>query len=210
MLNSYYEEAGEEPSSSEEVLQKEDISSVLESELIAAKKARTEKRLFQALDTQTTNCVFIKASIEDPVQLGVSIVTDIATEKVQKTKFLLRLIPVEIVCRARLTEIMEAAEPLFDKHFLKEPKTFSIVFNHRYNNDVKRDDVIRELAEIVHAKNSNNKVDLKMPQVSVIVEVIKGFCCMSVLPKYVAYKKYNLVELCTAAAPAVENADDNN
>lgn len=94
--------------------------------------------------------------------------------------------------------MMAAVESLFDKHFLAEPKTFAIIFNRRYNNSIKRDDVIREFADIIQAKNAKNKVDLSTPQLSVIVEIIKGFCCLSVLPDYYALKKYNVVELCAA------------
>lgn len=113
-------------------------------------------------------------------------------------------------------DMMSAAESLFDKHFLTEPKTYAIIFNRRYNNTVKREEVIKEFAEIIQAKNKN-KVDLSNPQLSVIVEVIKGFCCLSVLPDYYALRKYNLVELCAAvsdekpppsSSAAVESKDE--
>lgn len=189
------------PKSDADEDQEDDIATQLANE-IKASKADARKSRFQAVDTQTTNCIFIDAKIDDPVGLGVKIVRDIASTKVAKTRFLLRLLPIEIVCRANLVDIMATAERLFDKHFLGgEPKTYAIMFNRRYNNEVKRDNVIKELAEIIQAKNGKNKVDLKAPQFSVIVEVIKGFCCMGVVPDYLELKKYNLVELCATAPP---------
>ena len=59
-----------------------------------------------------------------------------------------------------------AAGLLFDLHFLKEPSTFAINFNKRFNNDIQRDEVIKELADLVTMKNIGNTVNLKEPQVS--------------------------------------------
>lgn len=219
MLNNYYadtEEAeAEQPvrpanagsDEDEEEEEQDDIATQLANE-IKASKVEAKKSRFQVVDTQTTNCVFIDAKIEDPLSLGVKIVRDIASTKVAKTRFLLRLLPVEIVCRANLTDMLSSAERLFDKHFLgPEPKSYAIMFNRRYNNDIKRDEVIKEFAEIIQAKNHKHKVDLKTADVSVIVEVMKGFCCLSVVPEYLALKKYNLVELCANTNPAQKAAE---
>lgn len=111
---------------------------------------------------------------------------------------MLRLIPVEAVCKANLKDILTAAGTLFDKYFLKGGKTFSIIYNKRYNNSIKRDEIIKELAELVALKNCNNKVNLKEPELSVIVEVIKGLCCLSVVEEYIQFKKYNLIEIVNA------------
>lgn len=76
------------------------------------------------------------------------------------------MLPIEIVCKAKMEDIKNAAGELFDKHFLKEPSTFAINFNKRFNNDIQRDEVIKELADLVSMKNIGNKVNLKDPQVS--------------------------------------------
>lgn len=47
----------------------------------------------------------------------------------------------------------------------------------------------------VDFKNSAHKVDLKTPKITVVVEVIKGLCCISLLPDYFKFKKYNVHEL---------------
>lgn len=213
LFNNYYDEPEKpaSPKSDGEEEEQDDIATQLANE-IKASKADARKCRFQALDTQTANCIFIEANIEDPLGLGVKIVRDIASSKVAKTRFLLRLLPVEIVCRANLVDMMNVAESLFDKHFLGAPKTYAIMFNRRYNNDINRDSVIKEFAEIIQAKNGKNRVDLKSPEFSVIVEVIKGFCCLSVVPDYLALKKYNLVELCAASSnkPELEPSTTTN
>lgn len=150
-----------------------------------------------AVSTDVANCVFIKASIENPVELGVKIVRNIAETKISKSKFILRFLPIEKICRANIPDITDAAGLLFDKYFIKEPKTYSIIFYRRYNNSINRDEVIKVLADLITLKNNKNKVDLKTGQVCVLVEVMKGLCCLSVLPDYFLLKKYNLVELCS-------------
>lgn len=185
----------------------EDISSQLENEIrdsIKAKKRPVQR--FQQVDTGTPNCLFIKSTVGNPVGLTVKILRDLAETKIQKTRFLLRLLPVETVCRANVEDIKNAAGKLFDKYFLNgEPKTFSIIVNKRYNNNIDRMGIIRELADIVTFKNVAHKVCLGNPQFTIIVEVIKGLCCLSVVPDYLQLKKYNLAEL--AAKP---KTDDNN
>ena len=43
--------------------------------------------------------------------------------------------------------------------------------------------------------NPKNKVDLTSPELTIIVEVIKAVCCVSVVKDYTLYRKYNLQEV---------------
>lgn len=36
---------------------------------------------------------------------------------------------------------------------------------------------------------------MKQPELVIIVEIIRNICCMSVVPKYFHYRKYNLLEV---------------
>ncbi|XP_017107819.2 THUMP domain-containing protein 1 homolog [Drosophila bipectinata] len=159
-------------------------------ESMAPRKVR-----FQNVDTGTNKCVFIRTLLEDPVTLGKHIVQDIAATGKSMSRFVLRLVPIEAVCRANMTDIIEAAGALFDKHFLKEPTSYGIIFNHRYNQQIKRDQIITQLAELVNSKNVGNKVDLQKAQKSIIVEVLRGWCLLSVIDNYLDCKKFNLAEL---------------
>lgn len=159
-------------------------------EMLSQRKMR-----FQNVDTNTTNCVFIRTQLEDPVALGKHIINDIATTGKSMSRFVLRLVPIEVVCRANMPDIITAAGELFDKHFLKEPTSYGIIFNHRYNQQIKRDQIITQLAELVNSKNVGNKVDLKEAKKSIIVEVLRGWCLLSVIDNYLECKKFNLAEL---------------
>jgi len=47
----------------------------------------------------------------------------------------------------------------------------------------------------VGSLNPENKVDLNNPQYTIVVEIIKNVCCLSVVRDYVLFRKYNLQEV---------------
>jgi tRNA acetyltransferase TAN1 len=51
----------------------------------------------------------------------------------------------------------------------------------------------------VGSLNSENKVDLTNPQYTVVVEIIKAVCCLSVVKDYMLFRKYNLQEVVKSA-----------
>lgn len=177
----------------------QDIGDILKRDLELmrkdAQKSLKHKR-FQAVETGASNCIFIKTNLPSPEELTAAILKDLVTTKVPKTRHLLRLVPIMATCKANLPDIMECAGKLFDKYFLKEPSTFAVVFNKRFNSSVSRDLVIKELADLIVQKNGDNKADLKNPKLAIIIEIIKGTCLVSILEDYYAYKKYNLHEVC--------------
>ncbi|KAH8240036.1 hypothetical protein KR032_010498, partial [Drosophila birchii] len=182
-------------------------------EAAAAKCRETlsqRKVRFQNMDTGTTNCVFIRTLLDDPVELGKSIINDIQATGKSQSRFVLRLVPIEAVCRANMPDIINAAGTLFDKHFLKEPTSYGIIFNHRYNQQIKRDEVIHQLADLVNSKNIGNKVDLKEAKKSIIVEVLRGYCLLSVIDNYLESKKYNLAELANPSEKKSNGGDSKS
>lgn len=195
--NKDVEDDSNETEDSDEEDEEEDISTQLENQIKSLNDPKKINRnRFKQVDTKTMNCIFINCSVDDPMELGLKIVRDIATTRVQKSRFILRFLPIEAVCKATLDDIKNAAGKLFDKYLLNTtPKTFSIVVNKRLNNSVERMKIIRELAEMITFKNVLHKVNLKNPQYSVVVEINKGLCCLTVLPDYMQLKKYNLSEL---------------
>lgn len=56
-------------------------------------------------------------------------------------------------------------------------------------------------AGIVGKLNPKNKVDLTNPELTVIVEVIKAVCCISVVKDYTLYRKYNVQEVVKEDTP---------
>lgn len=197
------------PSSDDENDEEEDIATTLENDIKASLVAgKSKDRRFQQVETGSSNCVFIRTTLVDPVDLAARIVKDLSVSHKAITRNVLRFIPVETICKANVTDIVNAAGPLFDKHFLNAPSTtFSVVYNKRCNETIKRDEIINELAQLVTLKNMTHKVDLKNAHYSIIVEVIKGLCCLSVVPEYMQMKKYNLTELGTSPPKPAEPVD---
>lgn len=72
--------------------------------------------------------IFIASSLPNPLELVIKIVSKLDTTKEQCTRYLLRLLPIEVVCKAYMDNIKAKASELFEKYFAQEPKTFSIVF----------------------------------------------------------------------------------
>lgn len=182
--------------SSDSEPEEEDISTQLQNQIASINAKRKNPNRFQQVDTKVPNCIFIKTTVADPNELGVRIIRDIVETRKRRTRFLLRLVPVDVVCKANIEDIKNSAGKLFDKIFLNtEPVTFAIVMNKRFNNNIDRMEIITELANMISFKNSKHKVDLKNAQQTVVVEVIKGLCCISILPNYIEYKKFNVFEL---------------
>jgi tRNA acetyltransferase TAN1 len=172
--------------------------------------AKDKTFLFNSIQVGTNGSTFIKASPDiDVLKLGTKILENLSECKTRRTKFTNRFIPVEVVCKANISDIYENAGKLFDKYFLKNASTFAINFNRRCNNDLSRDDVIKQLADLVTSKNIGNKVNLKNPDKSINLEVIKGLCLISVLPNYLKLKKYNLNELWSKKGESGEHFSKN-
>ncbi|CAK1604316.1 unnamed protein product [Parnassius mnemosyne] len=188
-----------EENSASESEEETDIGDLLKRE-VESMKRNSQKSLkhkrFQVVETGASNCIFIKTNLPSPEEITTAIIRDLSATKMQKTRHVLRLLPIMATCKANLPDIMECAGKLFDKYFLKEASTFAVIFNKRFNSSVSRDLIIKELAELIVLKNSNNKADLKNPSLCIIVEIIKGICLLSVVDNYFLYKKYNLHELC--------------
>lgn len=177
----------------------EDISTALSKE-INQLKAESDKpialRRFQVVNTGVKNVVFIKTTLSNPLELVSHIIKELDSTKKQRSRFLLRLLPIEAVCKAYMNDIKSVASVIFEKYFSQEPKTFSIVFNRHSNDSIHREEIINDLAEIIKKKNPGNRANLKNPELAVVVEVIRGLCLISIAPDYYKYRKYNLLEIC--------------
>ncbi|XP_035785112.1 THUMP domain-containing protein 1 homolog [Anopheles albimanus] len=197
------EPAANEKSSDES--EEEDISVTLQKEAAAAGIKKPMR--FQNVDSGATNCLFIRTTLKEPTALAHKVLQDLSKTRKAKSRFILRMVPIEAVCRANLKDIIDTVGSLSDRHFLKESKTYAIIYNHRLNNELPRDDVIRELADLISSKNAGNKANLKNPELAVIVEVIKGLCCIGIVPEYYALRKYNLAEIVAQQPPPVAKGD---
>lgn len=175
----------------------EDVAKELEKELQEMKSVEIPERRFQAVDTHANNCLFIKTQINNPGELMQAILLDIEKTKKQRTRYLLRMIPVLHTCKA-YSDIITKNVSVFLENYNNEiakHKSFAVNFKARNNASIGRTEVINTLAAMIHAKNPSIKADLKNPEVVINVDIIGQICCLSVLPEYYRFKKYNLIEI---------------
>ncbi|ROT65589.1 putative lactosylceramide 4-alpha-galactosyltransferase isoform X3 [Penaeus vannamei] len=168
----------EEKEKSEETKKKEDSESeeddldidaaikadVSELQKDGDKKERRRRR-FQQVECAAKNCIFISTTLENPLELSMKIMDSILETQKQRTKKLLRMIPVQKTCKAFQKDIEGALETLAKSYFEKESKTYCIVSKIRNNSLIKREDLTQSLISVLQGANSENAPDLKTPDV---------------------------------------------
>ena len=179
-----------------------DVDAALEKEKTAldkvAAKEGTERR-FQVVDSGVQNLVFIRTTVESPVELADSVMREVRTSGTQISRYLLRLVPVEVTCKAFSENVEEAVKPVISKRFQdKGDTTYCIQFKSRLNNSFAKEEAYKTIGKMVRDVNPQSKVEFKDPDHVILLEVMKSFCCISILTNYFAFKKYNILELANA------------
>ncbi|KFP08000.1 THUMP domain-containing protein 1, partial [Calypte anna] len=175
----------------------DDVEAALKKE-VGQLRASAEQKLqrFQSVESGANNVVFIRTQGIEPENLVHHILKDMHTTKKNKTRAILRMLPVSGTCKAFMEDMKKYTETFFEPWFKAPNKgTFQIVYKARNNSHMSREEVIKELAGIVGSLNPENKVDLNNPEYTILVEIIKTVCCLSVVRDYVLFRKYNLQEV---------------
>eukprot|EP01117_Protostelium_nocturnum_P005161 TRINITY_DN1875_c0_g1_i3.p1 TRINITY_DN1875_c0_g1~~TRINITY_DN1875_c0_g1_i3.p1 ORF type:complete len:202 (-),score=56.15 TRINITY_DN1875_c0_g1_i3:103-708(-) len=135
---------------------------------------------------------FVKRILNDPLLPSLK----------NKCKHCHRLIPVQIVVKAEMQDIGGAMKALISEHLPSSPsdpkKKFGILFKSRNNSSVQKEDCIKEIADMM---GKNCEVDLKNPDYTVVVEVFKSACALSILTDYSLYSKFNMQQMIDKALP---------
>lgn len=198
--------ADTQDSRSEDEEDDEDAEAALKKEVSQIQSSmKTHQQRFTAVDSGANNVVFIRTHGVDPEQLVHHILSDLHQTKKRKSRVILRMLPVSGTCKA-FPEDMEKFLSVFLERWFKAPQraTYQICFKARNSSHNKREEVIKDVAGLVAKLNPLNKVDLTNPELSIIIEIIKTVCCVSVLKDYTLFRKYNLQEV--AKGPANQSA----
>ncbi|KAM9454272.1 THUMP domain-containing protein 1 [Clarias gariepinus] len=166
-----------------------------------------QQRRFTAVESGANNVLFIRTHNIDPAQLVHSILQDLYSTRRLKSRVILRMLPVCGSCKAFPEDMLKFLNSFLQPWFLSPNQaSYQICFKARNNNNSKRDDIIKSIAGLVNQLNPNNKVDLTDPELSIIIEVIKSVCCVSVIRDYKRFRKYNLQEV--AKGPANQESPE--
>ncbi|NXL85415.1 THUM1 protein, partial [Alectura lathami] len=187
----------EERLSGSEREDEDDVEAALKKEVDQIRTTTEQKlRRFQSVESGANNVIFIRTCGIEPETLVHHILKDMHATKKKKTRVILRMLPISGTCKAFMEDMKKYTETFFEPWFKAPNKgTFQIVYKARNNSHMNREEAIKELAGIVGSLNPENKVDLNNPQYTIVVEIIKNVCCLSVVRDYVLFRKYNLQEV---------------
>ncbi|TKY71049.1 THUMP domain-containing protein 1 [Spatholobus suberectus] len=157
------------------------------------------KRRFVKLDSGCNGVVFVQMRKKDgdqgPKDIVHRIVTSAALTRKHMSRFILRILPIEVSCYASKEEISKAIKPLVELYFPVEtqnPHKFAVLYEARANTGVDRMEIIDAVAKSVPGPH---KVDLKNPDKTIVVEIARTVCLIGVIEKYKELSKYNLRQL---------------
>ncbi|XP_040993148.1 THUMP domain-containing protein 1 homolog isoform X2 [Juglans microcarpa x Juglans regia] len=157
------------------------------------------KRRFVKLDSGCNGVVFIQMRKIDgdpgPKDIVQHIMTSAASTRKHMSRFILRMLPIEVACYTSEEEISRAIKPLVAQYFPVEtqnPQKFAVLFEARANSGIDRMKIINAVAKSVPGPH---KVDLNNPDKTIVVEIIKTVCLIGVVEQYKGLAKYNLRQL---------------
>ncbi|KAK8683229.1 hypothetical protein V6N13_039294 [Hibiscus sabdariffa] len=157
------------------------------------------KRLFFHLDSGCNGVVFVQMRKRDgipgPKDIAQYMMMSAASTRKHMSRFILRVLPIEVACYSSEEEITRAMKPLIEQYFPVEtqnPKKFAVLYEARANSGIDRMKIINSVAKSVPAPH---KVDLSNPDTTIVVEIVKTICLIGVVDKYKELAKYNLRQL---------------
>ncbi|KAI3795855.1 hypothetical protein L1987_38515 [Smallanthus sonchifolius] len=185
-------------SNREQVIKSKSVDQLIEAELDELKDKT--KRRFNYLDSGCNGVVFVQMNKRDekdptPKEIAQRIITSAATTKRHMSRFILRVLPIELTCYASEEEISRAIKPLIAQYFPMDPQTpykFAVLCEARANSGLDRMKIINVVAKSVPEPH---KVDLTNPDRTIVVQIAKTVCCIGVVEKYKELAKYNLRQL---------------
>uniref|UniRef100_A0A8D3EG84 THUMP domain containing 1 n=1 Tax=Scophthalmus maximus TaxID=52904 RepID=A0A8D3EG84_SCOMX len=178
----------------------EDVDVALKKEVAQLQASgKKQERRFQALDSGANNVIFIKTQNLESDKLVHHILSDLHTTKKKKSRVILRMLPVTGTCKAFQDDMVKYLTTYLDRG--SKPQTVVLnSFNPEFHLFYDKC--------LVGKLNPKNKVDLTNPELTVIVEVIKAVCCISVVKDYTLYRKYNVQEVVKEDAPKPDVTTD--
>lgn len=159
-----------------------------------------EKVKFAGLESGCNGVIFIRMRKESgrpsPSELVEYIMNKAASTGKHMSRFILRVLPVELTCYASVEEITRAAKSLIEQHFPSgedhPPIKFAVLYEARANSGIVRTNIIDTVAKLVP---QGHKVDLSNPDKTIVVQIVKTICMIGVVHKFKQLLKYNLRQL---------------
>ncbi|WIA13255.1 hypothetical protein OEZ85_006843 [Tetradesmus obliquus] len=174
------------------------IADMLAAEVAQLKDKRKDR--FKRREGGVRGTLFVEFPTADDCPSPEEVVLDICRH-VQATqslpsRHLMRLLPVSHTCGISKDEITAMAAKVAAQHFPTGDDAasieFAVEFEHRANDKLDRKEVIDIVAKAVQAPH---KVNLRTPQKTIIVQLVRTVCCICVVPSYKELSRFNVRKL---------------
>ena len=111
-----------------------------------------------------------------------------------RSRYVQRLVPVRVLCRADTDSIRTAATAALAPAFADQPRTYRVEPRIRSHTSLSRDVLIPLVASCVPT-NVAHRVDLAHPDVIIVVEVLRNVCGIGTVDEYERFGKWNVQTL---------------
>jgi len=190
--------------------EKEDVASMLKKELSALQStSKSSERRFQQVQSGANNVIFIRTSVDDPLQLIHSILTHAYDSSQALARHIMRIQPILGTCKVHeLETIVALGKKVIEPYFnVPTSPSYSIQFKARNNAKISKKEVQIGLGAVISEMNYNSRVEFDAPDLVIGIDIIRNICCISVQKDFFKYRKYNLQEVATARTNTSQKND---
>lgn len=171
-----------------------DIESQIEKELADMRRPAEPSRI-SSLDTDTECLCFIQCLPPvDSFSLLKDVLRTMEATGASRSRYVQRLVPVRVLCRADTDSIRTAATAALAPAFADQPRTYRVEPRIRSHTSLSRDVLIPLVASCVPT-NAAHRVDLAHPDVIIVVEVLRNVCGIGTVDEYERFGKWNVQTL---------------
>ncbi|KAG8529202.1 uncharacterized protein KY384_005837 [Bacidia gigantensis] len=181
----------------------DDIEALLKGEIkdikqSSVKSSSKNEAVFQTVKLDTQCVLFFKT--KPPIE-SVNFVHKICQDArggvtQKRCRFVKRFTPMSRMAKATISGLESVCDYVLADGIGVEGTKYAIRPTLRDHNVLKRDEIIQLVARMVAQSGPSYKVDLKNPDVVVLVEVYRNVLGMSVVPgEFERLKRYNLAEI---------------
>lgn len=196
LLNEYAEKIWG-PEKREETDSKQSIEDDLAAELNELKESKDKVRRFQKVKTAVTGNFFISTTVEDPGRLATAIFEDLKEKQEQRSRFVQRVLPVQTTCKAHLDTMRKTVEAVVGAYDDADTPQlgYLVAGKIRHNSSLQHNAMLQEIVEVVKSAKPQWMGELRKPDLVIMLDVLQDVCCISLMPRYLEFRKYNLLEV---------------
>ncbi|XP_050029316.1 THUMP domain-containing protein 1 [Dermacentor andersoni] len=176
---------------------KESIEDDIAAELNELKESKDKVRRFQKVKTDVAGNFFVTTTVDDPGQLVTAIFEDLKAKHEQRSRFIQRLLPVQTTCKANLDTMKKTVETVLASYndSASPEVAYLVAGKIRHNSSLQHNPMLQEIVQVVKAAKPQWIGELRKPDLVLMVDVLHNICCISLMPRYLEFRKYNLLEV---------------